>query len=142
MNYLLALLTALIGSALVAEAQATAGQAPADIGPTISYLIDVVASSERTFVRNSTRYSAAEAAQHLRRKYQHFRARIQTVDDFIELAASRSLMTGKPYLVVDNRGDSRPVSQWLRQVLSEYCDGRAGDASPSANRNAAIQCAE
>lgn len=142
MNYLLALLTALIGSVLVAEAQATAGQAPADIEPTISYLIDVVASSEQTFVRNSTRYSAAEAAQHLRRKYQHFRARIQTVDDFIELAASRSLMTGKPYLVVDNTGNAIPVSQWLRQVLSEYCDGRAGDASPSANRNAAIQCAE
>ena len=96
-------------------------QQPADIEATAEYLIAAVARSDHTFVRNSAHYTGSEATDHLRRKYAHFRDRIESIDDFIELAASRSLMTGKPYLVIDSAGHSRPVSQWLRQLLSEHC---------------------
>jgi hypothetical protein len=140
MKSLLALLIALTGSAFLLEAQATTRQPPADIEATIGYLIDVVATSGHTFLRNSTRYSAAQAAQHLQRKYQHFRDKIHTVDDFIELAASRSLLTGKPYLVIDTAGSSMPTSQWLQQVLSDYCAQRDADRVSAPSHKAGIAC--
>jgi len=142
MKSLLALLIALTGSASLLEAQATTRQPPADIEVAIGYLIDVVATSEHTFLRNSTRYSAAQAAQHLQRKYQHFRDEIHTVDDFIELAASRSLLTGKPYLVIDTAGISTPTSQWLQQVLSDYCAQRAADPVTAPSHKAGVACPE
>lgn len=132
MHYLLALLVTLM-SAPVAGAQPANPHTPADPQPAIRYLIEAVARSELSFERNSRRYTASEAAQHLQRKYAHLRDEIRTVDDFIELAASRSLVTGEPYLVVDSRGKSMPAGQWLRQVLAEHCGAAAPDT-------AAVQC--
>jgi len=142
MKSLLTLLVALIGGASLLVAQATTRQAPTAVDATIRYLIDVVASSENTFLRNSTRYGGAEAAQHLQRKYEHFRDKIQTVDDFIELAASRSLLTGKPYLVVDTAGVTTPTSLWLHQLLSDYCSGRVGGPTTAASGRPNVQCTE
>jgi hypothetical protein len=133
MNPLLSSL--LLGASLILiQMQATASQPPDDPEPTVLYLIDVVAKSEQTFVRNSRHYSGTQAAEHLRRKYNHLRERIGSTDDFIELAASRSMITGKPYLAIDSAGRARPVSEWLRQVLSDYCAGHAADS--------AIQCSD
>jgi hypothetical protein len=142
MKYLLVFLITLIVSVPVLEAQATSQQAPADIDVTVRYLIEVVEKSDYTFVRNSTRYGGAEAAQHLQRKYRHFRDKIRTVDDFIELAASHSLLTGEPYLVIDSAGRSTPTGQWLRQVLSDYCARQSTDTVSRSPDNAAVQCAE
>ncbi len=138
----LALVVALIGSACLLAAQATARPAPGDIDASIRCLIDVVASSEHTFLRNSTRYSGAQAAQHLQRKYAHFREQIQTVDDFIELAASRSLLTGKPYQVIDAAGATTPTSRWLQQVRSDCCAARATGSLPPASDPANPRCTD
>lgn len=63
--------------------------------------------STMTFMRNGGAHTAAEAAQHMQAKYAHFKHRIFTAEDFIELCASRSEMTGKPYMV--KVGDAAPV---------------------------------
>ena len=63
--------------------------------------------STMTFLRNGGAHTAAEAAQHMQAKYAHFKHRIFTAEDFIELCASRSEMTGKPYMV--KVGDAAPV---------------------------------
>jgi hypothetical protein len=142
MKFLLALIIALIGGASLLEAQAATRPAPADIDASIRCLIDVVAASEYTFLRNSTRYSGAQAAQHLQRKYVHFREQIHTVDDFIALAASRSLLTGKPYQVIDAAGATTPTSRWLQQVRSDCCAGRATGSLPSSSDPASTPCTE
>ena len=135
MKFLLALIIALTGSVSLFEAQATTRPDPAEIDAGIRCLIDVVASSEYAFLRNSRRYSGVQAAQHLQRKYAHFREQIHTVDDFITLAASRSLLTGKPYRVVDAAGAITPTSRWLQQVRSDCCAGHAtGPASPASDQ--------
>lgn len=140
MKSLLAFMIALTGSASLLEVQATSRPAPADIDASIRCLVDVVASSDYTFLRNSRRYSGVQAAQHLQRKYDHFREQIHTVDDFIALAASRSLLTGKPYRVVDAAGAITPTSRWLRQARSDCCAGRAsGPLSPSSEQ-ASVSC--
>jgi len=45
-------------------------------------------------------YSSEAAAEHARTKYRYFRSQIETPEDFIRLCATKSLISGKPYLVV------------------------------------------
>ena len=95
-------------------------EGPRALEQTVQYLLDYVARSELTFIRNSKRYTSSEAAEHMRAKYQHFKDKIKTADDFIELAASKSLLSGKLYLVVTEQGEAIPSGEWLRGVLADY----------------------
>jgi hypothetical protein len=85
----------------------------------IGYLIDQVAKSHLTFTRNETEYSSQEAADHIRNKYEYFKSRIESPEDFIHVCASKSLESGKPYLVSTAQGKIA-VEKWLGQILIEY----------------------
>ena len=85
----------------------------------IAYLIDQVAKSHLTFIRNGTEYSSQEAADHIRNKYEYFKSRIESPEDFIHVCASKSLESGKPYLVSTAQGKIA-VEKWLGQILIEY----------------------
>jgi len=87
---------------------------------TIRHLIGYVSGSGLTFVRNTSEYTPDEAAEHMLKKYRHFRDDINTPEDFIELCASKSLMSGKPYLVIDSQGNPLPTGDWLRAELAAY----------------------
>lgn len=91
-----------------------------DTGQTVAYLIRYVADSGLVFVRNASKYPASEAAEHMERKYQHFRDEIRTPEDFIRLCATRSLMTGKPYKVITAQGNELATAEWLREALQTY----------------------
>jgi len=94
---------------------------PADrVDETIQYLIGYVSGSGLTYIRNGNEYTPDEAAEHMSSKYQHFRNDIETPEEFIELCATRSLLTGKPYLVVDGQGKQRRTSEVLRGELAAY----------------------
>jgi len=96
------------------------GAPSAKVDQTIQYLISYVSSSEMTFIRNAREYSAGEAAEHMSKKYQHFKGDIETPDDFIVRCATKSLLTGKPYLVVNKRGVESRTSNWLKTELTVY----------------------
>ncbi len=85
----------------------------------IDHLLGFIAASPCAFIRNDTAYSGAEAVAHIKDKYAHFRDRIATAEDFIDLAASKSLMSGQPYLV---RCGAAPelAGDWLRQELAAF----------------------
>jgi len=87
---------------------------------TIDYLIGYVAKSEATFIRNGTPHPAAEAVDHIKAKYAHFKSEIKTPEDFIRLAASKSLVTGRPYLVKLKDGRQMQVQEWLEAALKEH----------------------
>ena len=87
---------------------------------TVRHLVDYVAGSGLTFVRNASEYTSNEAAEHMLKKYRHFRDDIETPEDFIELCATRSLMSGRPYLVRDSQGNAIPTRDWLRAELAAY----------------------
>ena len=84
-----------------------------------AYLIDQVARSHLTFTRNGTEYSSQEAADHIRKKYEYFKSRIKTPEDFIHVCASKSLVSGKPYLVSTTQGKI-PMEEWLGEMLIEH----------------------
>lgn len=87
---------------------------------TIQHLIGYVSGSELTFVRNASEYRPAEAAAHMQKKYRHFRDDIDTAEDFIRLCATRSLLSGKPYRVVDRAGKTLPTADWLKAELAAH----------------------
>ncbi|MCW8846772.1 MAG: DUF5329 domain-containing protein, partial [Gammaproteobacteria bacterium] len=107
-----------------AEVQAEA-ESPAENGQLYAieqYLISTVANSGLTFVRNDNRHDGSKAAAHIQRKYEHFRDQITTPEEFIELCASRSLLTGQPYEVILPDGGRVPLKDWLLQALERYPD--------------------
>ena len=115
---LFGIFAALAGAlALLPSAQAAQTE---ELDTTIEYLIGQVSGSGLTFIRNADHYPAAEAAEHMRRKYAHFKGEIRTPEDFIARCATRSLLTGKPYLVITERGEEIPTSDWLGRTLEEY----------------------
>ena len=95
--------------------------APTDsVDQTIQYLIGHVSGSGLTFIRNTSEYTPGQAAEHMNMKYQHFRDDIETPGDFIKLCATKSLLSGQPYLVVDGQGKALRTSDWLRAELAVY----------------------
>lgn len=94
--------------------------AAASLEETVEYLIGFVDDSQVTFVRNGSKYPSGEAAAHIRKKYRHFIDRIDTPEKFIELCASRSLVTGREYQVITADGAHVPSSNWMLGALAAY----------------------
>jgi hypothetical protein len=87
---------------------------------TINYLIGYVADAKVTFIRNGATHTPAEGVQHIKAKYAHFKNEIKTPEDFIRLSASKSLLTGKPYLVRFPDGKEMPLDAWLTDALRRH----------------------
>lgn len=66
---------------------------------TIVYLLAFVAKSDCTFIRNDQSYTDTQASRHMQDKRRYFKDQIVTPEDFIRLAATKSLQTGQPYMV-------------------------------------------
>jgi hypothetical protein len=85
----------------------------------IDELITYVQMSGVRFIRNGSEYSGAEGAEHLRDKMARAGNRVKTTDDFINGIASKSYLSGKPYLVKFPDGHTQPTGEWLRAHLTE-----------------------
>jgi hypothetical protein len=103
----------------------------------INALISKLEASACEFNRNGTWYTAADAKSHLLRKLKYLedRGALQSAEQFIELAASNSSLSGRPYLV--KCGDDPPLGsgKWLRSQLQIIrSDGKAPPSSSSDKR--------
>ena len=85
----------------------------------IAYLLDYIRTSPCTFIRNGVAYDGAQAVGHIKDKYEYYREDIHSAEDFIALAASKSAMSGKPYLVRCDAAEV-PATEWLTQELSAF----------------------
>src|SRR5262249_3622630 len=65
----------------------------------IDHLLGAIATSPCAFIRNGVTYGGEQAADHVKDKYEYYRAKIHSAEEFIALAATKSEMTGRPYLV-------------------------------------------
>jgi hypothetical protein len=73
---------------------------------------------DAVFIRNGAEYSCADAADHMRTKRRNAGSRIKTAIDFIELAASKSSVSGKPYLIRFSDGRELESGPYLKGVLA------------------------
>jgi hypothetical protein len=97
-----------------------AAKRPEDARKAIQYLLDTVAKSDVTFIRNGEPHDGKQASAHMAGKYQHFAKEIHTPEDFIRLAGTRSEITGKAYEVKLRDGKTMPAGQWLSLLLADY----------------------
>jgi hypothetical protein len=113
MRQLLALIFTLVLTGAIALALDP--QTKAEIDELITY----VQVSGVRFIRNGSEYSGTEGAQHLRDKLAGAGDRVKTTDDFIAGVASKSYLSGKPYLVKFPDGHTQPTGEWLRAHLAK-----------------------
>ncbi|MDH5655201.1 MAG: DUF5329 domain-containing protein [Spirochaetia bacterium] len=90
---------------------------PADETEKIENLIRAVETSSFIFIRNGIEYSSKKAASHMRMKLSRAGNRIRTADQFIRYIATKSSITGKPYLVRLKDGRIVLLSEWLGSIL-------------------------
>ena len=83
----------------------------------INYLLDYIAKSDATFIRNGQSHTPEEAVNHIKAKYEHFKSEIKTPEDFIRLSASKSLLSGQPYRVRTADGKEMRLDAWLMAAL-------------------------
>jgi hypothetical protein len=104
---------------------AVASRATTVSGPTeaeIAHLLAYLDGSGCLFNRNGTWYDAHQARAHLERKLDYLtrRSMISRAEDFIDLAATGSSVTGKPYVVRCGSHAAVPSGEWLRAELERY----------------------
>jgi hypothetical protein len=84
----------------------------------IERLIEAVArQSDAVFVRNGREHSAAEAGEHLRRKWKAADDRVTTAEEFIEHIASHSSLSGSAYSIRFSDGSEMTSAEFLRVEL-------------------------
>jgi len=76
--------------------------------------------ADATFIRNGQAHTPQEAVAHVRAKYEHFKGQIKTPEDFIRLAATKSLLTGQPYLVRTRDGKEMMLNILLFNSFREH----------------------
>ncbi|MEO6710596.1 MAG: DUF5329 family protein [Planctomycetota bacterium] len=85
----------------------------------IEQLLGTIAASPLVFLRNGSEHTGVKAAEHIRGKYEHYKKSIATPEDFISKAASKSELSGKPYLVRLEDGREVELAGWLTERLAE-----------------------
>ena len=69
------------------------------------------------FVRNGKEYDAKTAGKFLKGKWDANSSKIKTAQDFIEVAATKSSTSGKPYLIRYADGKEIPSAEFLTAEL-------------------------
>lgn len=65
----------------------------------IDHLITYIQNSNCQFIRNGKAHTPDEAIQHILKKYDHFKARINATEEFIELCATKSILSKQLYQI-------------------------------------------
>ncbi|BEP63439.1 hypothetical protein GmRootV213_39930 [Variovorax sp. V213] len=114
-RFLRTALFALFLGAAAALAQATPSASEQMLIDTL--ILRVSNMKTMTFMRNGDEHNAADAAKHMKAKFEHFKDEIVTAEDFIDRCASRSEMTGKAYQVKMPGGAVRDANEFLNAEL-------------------------
>ncbi len=85
----------------------------------IDYLLTAIGTSDVIFIRNGTEHTASEAQSHLQDKLKAAGDRVKTAEEFITSLASKSLQTGKPYLIKTKDGKTVELAIWLHDKLKQ-----------------------
>ena len=85
----------------------------------IDSLILTIEDSGCHFIRNGKTYTPAESVAHIKKKYNYFEDDIDSIDKFIELSASKSMISGKPYYVMCDDKERQVSATWLTMKATE-----------------------
>ena len=97
-----------------------------DLDRAMAYLLKYVEQSRCTFIRNGKEHAPEEAVAHIKRKYEYYKKKIKTAEDFIRLTATKSMISGKPYFIKTEEGETVPSQEWFLNALNQYRKAQAG----------------
>lgn len=109
----------LAGIALAVSASAASAAPSATTQREINGLMQALETSGCRFQRNGSWHEPAQARSHLQRKYDYLLKRnlADTAELFIDRAASRSSISGKPYRVACRGAAEQDAAPWFQQQL-------------------------
>jgi len=115
---LVSLLMMAAGISLVAIITNVQVLAAPQVTQEIKGLLDFVEHSECQFVRNGDEYPGPRARAHLEQKLRYLEGKnlVNSAEDFIDLAATKSSMSGRAYEVRCSEG-VEPANTWLKREL-------------------------
>ena len=116
-SFIKSLRVALLLGLLASTVAASPTSAP--VRAEIDAVLAKLQSSGCQFDRNGSWHSSSEAKDHIQRKLDYLEGKttIQSTEQFIELAASKSSLSGKPYHVKCGTEAAVESQQWLSQQL-------------------------
>ena len=91
-----------------------------DIQTEINHLLEFLQNSECQFERNGKIHSGKNTVNHVRKKYNYFKNKIDSTEKFIEYSATKSTMSGKYYMVLCKDEPKAITRDWLLQELKNY----------------------
>ena len=97
-----------------------AGTALAGTQEEIDHLLNFVANTSCKYDRNGTVHDGPEARDHINMKYEHYRKKVKTTEDFIKYSATKSLMSGKKYKIRCPGSEAGFASDWLLDELNAF----------------------
>lgn len=100
----------------------------------ITSLLAHLETSGCRFNRNGTWYSGADAKEHMLVKLHYIEGRttLTNTEQFIELAGSKSSLTGNPYLVKCGNAPAQKSATWLTRQLHALRAAGAGKAKAAS----------
>ena len=115
MKKLLLIVVLLVLPFSLSHAQQLSSQSRAEI----EHLLEFVQTSSCQFNRNGSWHSAAEAAEHISKKYHYAldRGQIHSAEDFIRYAATKSSLSGAAYKVLCENSRPESSADWLTAEL-------------------------
>jgi len=96
------------------------GSAVADTRQEIDHLLSFVEQTPCTYERNGTFHNGPEARDHINKKYEYYRKKVKTAEDFIKYSATKSMMSGKRYTIACPGKEVVYASDWLLAELQAF----------------------
>ena len=110
------ILLVMLFAVLPAGVSAGSGTAEAEI----DHLLNYIGASGCVFERNGEEYGSGEARAHIQKKYDYFEDKIDSAEKFIELCATKSIITGVPYRIRCQGKPPVESRQWLLDELRRF----------------------
>ena len=105
---------------LITFAVGAGADVPAGQVAEVEHLIEYLQNSDCRMVRNGKPHSSKDGANHVRRKYAHFRNEISSTEDFIRYSATKSTISGRYYEVLCPGEAPVRSKDWLLEELRAY----------------------
>jgi hypothetical protein len=83
-----------------------------ELNQQIDDLKTALLASNCTFERNGKTYTPQEALEHINKKHHYYADKIDSVERFIELSASKSMLSGQAYYMICG-GERIKSADWL-----------------------------
>lgn len=90
----------------------------------VNHLIEYVQNTSCLLERNNKKYKGKDVVVHIIRKYNYFRDKIKSTEDFIEYSTSKSEISGKRYVAYCEGSEPVDGFTWLMSELKSYRENK------------------